>query len=624
MTVTLVLDNGGALVSATKTITVQEPASDAWLQRTPGATEKAVNNQFYARNPNNNLGTLFYNGTGAGTTPVYLKIFATPDAGSEAQYGQTLRQTPVAGAYGFTVPITAGKVTYRLEFGTTTAGTDTMTATATNLVCGDAYLIDGQSNALAVDNEALNDTTTTNPWIRTYGLTLGWGSAISKGNEMQLGLWGWYLANSIVATYNMPVCFIQGAVGGTRIDQHQPNPAGHGLPGAGNVYSIYANIYNQVIGGNLGYGIRGVFWHQGENNSGAAAPTGDWDYKSYQQYFVDMSAAWKQDFPNLQRYIIYQVMPAPCSMGPKGDQLRDVQRTLPSLYSKMHILDTLGLAGYEGCHFNPTGYQNFANLTAPLVGQDFYGIIPGMSVTAPALLRAYYTTSARTEIALEFDQDMSWSSFSLPNYWLDKVGGKVASGNVDAVNKKLVKLQLSSAGTTTSTLDYLEDAHWSYTESVSSLLYGANAIAALTFADVPIAATAPSPYADWAASPAQGLTAGVNDGLMDDPDHDGIPNLLEFVLGGNPMLASRAILPALTHVSGVWAFEYDRSDLSLPPATTQVVEYGSDLTGWTAITIPATSGGSVTITPGSPSDHVKVAIPSPGPRTFARLKVTQP
>jgi len=614
MTVTLVLDNGGALVTQTKTITVQEPVTDAWVQRTPGATEKTVNNQFIARDPNTNMGTIFYNGTGAGTTPVYLKIYATPNAGTETQYGQTLHQTPVAGAYAFTTQIAAGKVTYRLEFGTTTGGVDSApTGTATNLVCGDAYLIDGQSNALATDNTAPNDTTT-DPWIRTYGLSGGWGYAISKGTEMQLGLWGWYLAKSMTATYNMPVCFIQGAVGGTRIDQHQPNPAGHNQPGS--LYSIYANIYNRVIGGNLSHGIRGVFWHQGENNSGAAAPTGDYDYKSYQQYFVDMAAAWKGDFPNLQRYIIYQVMPSPCSMGPKGDQLRDVQRILPSLFSKMHILDTLGVPGYEGCHFSPTGYQNFADLTAPLVSQDFYGIVPGMSVTAPILQLAYFTNAARTEIALQFDQNMSWNSFSTANYWLDKVGSKVTSGSVSG---NVVKLQLSSAGTTTSTLDYLEDTHWSYGETTSSLLYGANGIGALTFADVAIAPS--SPYYSWTADSAQGLTAGVNDGPMDDPDHDGICNLLEFALGGAPMVASRTRLPVSSQTGGNLIFEYDRSVASRPPNTTQIVEYGGNLTGWTQVAIPLNSSGSVTITLGSTSDHVKVIVPVSGAKVFARLRV---
>jgi hypothetical protein len=54
-----------------------------------------------------------------------------------------------------------------------------------------------------------------------------------------------------------------------------------------------------------------------------------------------------------------------------------------------------------------------------------------------------------------------------------------------------------------------------------------------------------------------------------------------------------------------------------------VVEYGSDLSGWTAVTIPATSADAVTIIPGSPSDHVSVTIPDLGVTGFARLKVTK-
>jgi hypothetical protein len=134
---------------------------------------------------------------------------------------------------------------------------------------------------------------------------------------------------------------------------------------------------------------------------------------------------------------------------------------------------------------------------------------------------------------------------------------------------------------------------------------------------------AQSPYSVWAADPAQGLSVGVNDGPDDDPDHDGVSNLMEFVLGGAPMVSSRTILPALTKSAGAWVFEYERSDLSLAPATTQVVEYGDDLTGWTPIEIPEISNTEVAITPGSPSDHVHVTIPNPGTQVFVRLKVTQ-
>ena len=89
------------------------------------------------------------------------------------------------------------------------------------------------------------------------------------------------------------------------------------------------------------------------------------------------------------------------------------------------------------------------------------------------------------------------------------------------------------------------------------------------------------------------------------------------------MVSSQSILPKVTPSGNNWLFEYDRSDLSISPATTQVVEYGSDLAGWTPVTIPTTSAGSVTIVPGSPSDHVTVTIPSLGAKGFVRLKVSK-
>ncbi|MCF7731598.1 MAG: Ig-like domain repeat protein [Akkermansiaceae bacterium] len=134
----------------------------------------------------------------------------------------------------------------------------------------------------------------------------------------------------------------------------------------------------------------------------------------------------------------------------------------------------------------------------------------------------------------------------------------------------------------------------------------------------------PSPYQSWSLDPAQGLTAGLNDGPNDDPDHDGVVNLLEFALGGDPMAAASSILPLLADSAGTWVFEYDRSIASRGPATTQIVEYGDDLSDWTELAIPATTAGAVTITPGpNSSEHVAVALPALGVRGFARLKVSQ-
>jgi len=115
---------------------------------------------------------------------------------------------------------------------------------------------------------------------------------------------------------------------------------------------------------------------------------------------------------------------------------------------------------------------------------------------------------------------------------------------------------------------------------------------------------------------------GTTSGALDDPNRDGVCNLLAFVFGGATMNSAVSVLPTLTQSGGNWIFEYDRSDVSLL-GTTQVVEYGSEFGTWTPISIPATSSGSVTITPGSPSDHVRVVVPASGARMFMRLKVAK-
>lgn len=149
MTVTLVMNNGGALITNTVVVTVQEPATDAWVVRTPGSTEKAVNNQFYARD-DTGYGTIYYNGTGVGSPDhVFLKVFTNGPTG-DVLY-TNLTQVPSGGAYAFSVRIPSGLVKYSVQCGSVTGTTTNSLGTATNLVCGDAYIIEGQSNAVATD-----------------------------------------------------------------------------------------------------------------------------------------------------------------------------------------------------------------------------------------------------------------------------------------------------------------------------------------------------------------------------------------------------------------------------------------------------------------------------------------
>lgn len=481
LSVTLALGNGGPATTRTTTITVREPRSDAWVPRVPAKDEMPEDNQFYARDDQDE-GTLFCNGTlPEAAESVFLRVYA------DDKLIATKTQKPDADfSYGLSAKLKPGLIKYRIEFGSRTAGRETILHTATNLVCGDAYLIDGQSNALATDTGEKAPAETSD-WIRSYGSPRGDGKGehvnlwcnpvwkAEKGEKAELGYWGMELAKRLVESERIPIFIINGAVGGTRIDQHQRNPAN-----PEDLSTIYGRLLWRVRQAKLTHGIRGLLWHQGENDQGADGPSGGYGWETYQQYFIEMSAGWKQDYPNVQHYYIFQIWPKACAMGVNGSDnlLREIQRTLPSLYSHMSIMSTLGIKPPGGCHYPLAGWAEFARLIQPLIERDNYGKVFSESITPPNLVRAFYTSDRRDSLALEFDQLVAWTNTLASQFYLDGESGKVASGSVSG-NVLTLKL---TAPSTARHITYLDSKSW----DPNNLLYGANGIAALTFCDVPV------------------------------------------------------------------------------------------------------------------------------------------
>ena len=483
--VRLELNNGGVDFSATTSIVVTEPENDPWIQRPPGQNEKTQDNQFYARDDTDE-GTLYYNGTlDKIADSVYLKIYA-----DDLLYKKITHKPGSDNSYSFSVRLKAGLIKYKAEFGIRNGDFETVLETADNIVCGDAYIIDGQSNAEANDyGNAVNPYNS--DWIRSFGcmdtdpdrarLKL-WGNAVSydsTGGMLQIGYWGIELARQLVEKQKMPICIINGAVGGSRIDVHQRNESDKE-----DAETIYGRLFWRVKQAGLTHGIRGVFWHQGENDQGAAGPTGKYGWETYQQYFIDMSSAWKQDYPNIQHYYIFQIWPRSCAMTENGsdNMLREVQRTLPSLFSNMSIMSTLGIKPPGTCHFPPEGYAEFAQLIGPLVERYNYGTAFTRSITPPDLKKAYYTGNTNNEIVLEFDQPVIWKDSLKSQFYLDGEQGKVISG-IGSGNTIILNIASSAAARK---ITYLDSKSWNQ----NNLIYGENGIAALTFCDVPLSLSA--------------------------------------------------------------------------------------------------------------------------------------
>jgi hypothetical protein len=482
LVITATMSNGGEPSTQSATIEVAEPARDPWVTRVPEKAEKPEEGQFYARDDRNE-GTLFYQG--ALTEPadsVFLKLYA----------GEKLVKTETAkpaadGSYALSTKLKPGLIKYKVEFGTKAGGRETVRDTVGDLVCGDAYLIDGQSNALATDTREKSPPET-NEWIRSYGRPSPnakdnqanlWCLPVwkaEKGEKAELGWWGMELAKRLLESEKVPIFMINAAVGGTRIDQHQRNAAD-----PTDLATIYGRMLWRVQHAKLTHGLRGILWHQGENDQGSDGPTGGYGWETYQHYFVEMAAGWKEDFPNVQHYYVFQIWPNSCSMGGSdgsGDRLREQQRRLPQLFSRMSIMSTLGVRPPGSCHFPLAGWAEFARLIQPLIERDNYGNIPATSITPPNLRQASYAGGRKDAIALEFDQPVVWTPALAGQFYLDGVKDKVTSGSVSG-NILTLKLKEASAATK---ITYLKETAWSQ----DTLLNGANGIAALTFCEVPV------------------------------------------------------------------------------------------------------------------------------------------
>jgi autotransporter-associated beta strand protein len=131
--------------------------------------------------------------------------------------------------------------------------------------------------------------------------------------------------------------------------------------------------------------------------------------------------------------------------------------------------------------------------------------------------------------------------------------------------------------------------------------------------------SASASYAAWSGRGIHDLTGGPSD----DDDGDTIANVLEYVLGGNPLATSTGILPTANTSAGNLIFTFRRIQ-STTADTTQVFQYGTNLSGWTDV--PVVAGGIIAIQPDTPqagTDTVIINVPAiTSPQVFGRLKVT--
>ena len=115
----------------------------------------------------------------------------------------------------------------------------------------------------------------------------------------------------------------------------------------------------------------------------------------------------------------------------------------------------------------------------------------------------------------------------------------------------------------------------------------------------------PGPYPDHVTGPG------------DDPDYDGVVNLLEFALGLNPSQVDIDSLPKLTLESGQFVFRFTRPNYLT--GITYTVQTSTDLITWTAsATAPSIESSTST------ADTLKLTLPTGATKLFAQYATGSP
>ncbi len=278
---------------------------------------------------------------------------------------------------------------YTFQLGVKSALRDTILERRESIVCGDVYAMNGQSNAIGGGGMG-----TVNKFCRTINNAYlqAWGISTAKYNAGQyvVGGVGMALQDKLVNTLGVPILLINGAQGGTRIEQHLPNKANRE-----DFHTLYGSLLTSARLGKVCESVKAMIWYQGEWNSDV----------NYAENFKVLYDAWHQDFPNLKKIYVFQIYPH--GVGERHGALREIQRNFSKVFPDIRTLSTVGSPGWGGGHYTANGYTHLGNILFYHVLRDFYPSnfaqqSDTSEIDSPNLLRAYWKNKEHSSIILEF------------------------------------------------------------------------------------------------------------------------------------------------------------------------------------------------------------------------------
>ncbi|HEY3874737.1 MAG TPA: LamG domain-containing protein, partial [Candidatus Kapabacteria bacterium] len=312
--------------------------------------------------------------------------------------------TTATSSFLFTIPIHCELSQYTIQVFVIRSEKKFFVAEAADLLSGDVFLIDGQSNA----HPAIPGYSWQNVFCRTIGVQTDdqnrepynladtlWGLSSAAGDGQYfsgpylVGSWARWMEEGIASRWSVPTCVINGAAGGSAIAQHfrnDQNPT--------DSTTIYGRMLYRIGKSGLAHSIKAFFWYQGEWDSGGG----------YMESFRVLHTEWLQNYSGIDsssiRFYVFQTRPDNCGAGEPS--VREAQREIPDSVPNCVPVSTVAIDGYDGCHYYWNGYVNIGQDVLRKIGASLYHSSDSIDVDPPNIAKAHYTSSDKTEVMLLF------------------------------------------------------------------------------------------------------------------------------------------------------------------------------------------------------------------------------
>jgi hypothetical protein len=349
-------------------------------------------------------------------------------------------------------------------------GNDSLVKTVDGLVCGDAFLVMGQSNAensAGEEDARLLDSLYSHFCCRTIGWNYSWAGSqgISAKDDARFrrpsslgwasgikgftGMWPLKLQYDLAKATGIPVCIVNGSQGASLIRHHQasgtPSDPMNLRDGShGETAWLYDRVFSKFYLTGLTPFLKGIFWYQGESDGNLDEANA----RNYPVAFDSLRTSWKLDYPGLEKIFILQLNTG-CG-GNYLDLMRQLQADIADKYDDVEIMSTVGSRWDErsadGCHYSAMGAAALGAKLAPLVRKSIYQhALSADSVLPPKLVGAEYHRPAI--LVLTFDKQVLAQQYEvygagadtafLKDHFFDQLDRRIEVKSVHADGEKI-------------------------------------------------------------------------------------------------------------------------------------------------------------------------------------------